>query len=338
MATEINEMENLTLTKDVGECQDSDDEAIEIRVITKDTKPKWIPYILICVMCMVVTAIIIAVATTINETRENSPDDIDYVLPNATVAIILNTDTFIAGDFVVDGMHYEFKSISNQTAQFIEFSRTNQDAVTGFIAFKLNHLHDSQLLFELYHVENNEIQISFIKFSKGVQISSENKTELDTFMQDIICEHFVELSVKLGSLNHTGPESPAIGDLHGFAQWIWQYESDMTTFKRDWVDLEYEFEKVNELILYSSGDKSVKLNGGHRSLLAGCTIQNSVVCDNDVLESVVKDVLVGHGFVVIVNVGLDVSSMIEYVVKMDGLIIVVLTHSGLNVMDLDHAE
>eukprot|EP01084_Bolivina_argentea_P149751 261581_1 len=298
MKAENDELQNLTHTNNVVEAAETDDEAEEVenmvRVIThKDDKPKQTKYgaISVCVsigIVIIVTLLIYMSKSATSKSHASSEigsNEVDWILPNVTVVILTDTDTSITGELLVSNAHYEFKSISNKTAEYIEFIKIdiNDQTVNSHIGFRINHLNHSKLVFELYDYDsvNNLTSVMVFELTRvQLKLDVHHTKLLDSFMQDVLGEHFIELSIKLGSLNYTGSKNHAIQDLHGFAIWIWKYES---TDK--WVDFRKEFEKVNELLSNSSYEQSHALgsnndNDGQRKLLGNCG-SPFVYCNND---------------------------------------------------------
>ena len=215
---------NEPLTKETEE----KGEMIEVSKQTHGNRKKAMVICLTAVIMVVIVSLfaVFMNMSTVAEDNDEIMDDENGVLPNTTFKLASNTNVMIAGEFIADGTRYEFKSVSNETSEFIEFMVIGADNAEAldFTGFRFSHFNASNsLLFELYTPKNDGSLNIEIAENKS---PSNNTQILELFIQDIICFHFVELSLKLGSLGYVGSDSHAIHDIHSFAQWIFKHESD----------------------------------------------------------------------------------------------------------------
>jgi hypothetical protein len=161
------------------------------------------------------------------------------------LGVTTNTDTTIRGEFVVadeQTVRYEFVSISNSSTEYIEFQTTSV-LFAEWRGFKIYHLHEDDITMELVHVEDAP---HTIRIGRARNMSAAETATLESFLGTLLCEHFVELSIKLGAMGYTGELNQAVQDIHRFALWIWIVAAaDGNIDISQWVDLDEEFEKVN---------------------------------------------------------------------------------------------
>eukprot|EP01084_Bolivina_argentea_P164080 285312_1 len=226
-----------------------------VRIIQPKKAYYWCSfrYIALTVIVIILIAAIICGIYIHNITTPTNEQVTDYVLPNTTLTIISNHDTMITGQFIIDNeIKYNFVSISNNSIKYIEFQQISQLSITNqqWNGFKIYHVDNKQLTIELIS-SNNKPYTIIMDHSKN-NISSNEVQLLESFLSNILCQHFVELSVKLGSIGYFGQTNHAIEDIHRFAQWIWSVTLDNKNIDNSqWVDLREEFEKVNRMAINS---------------------------------------------------------------------------------------
>ena len=241
------ETQNLTNLNTDGKQEESDYDDEEddniVRVITPNgSKQKWIKsgLIAMCILITVITIVTVSIYNTnvLHKSNNNEVAPInmdDYVLANATVIISSNTTSSIAGAFLVDEKHYEFKSVSKETSEFIEFVNINDERNDGWIGFKISYLNKSKISFEFYSWQSDAMNVQMVEITKHTTASRNETKLLDIFFEDLLCEHFVELSVKLGVKRYTGSQSHAIEDIHRLAEWIWKFKAAEAIQSGNWV-------------------------------------------------------------------------------------------------------
>jgi len=172
-----------------------------------------------------------------------------YVLPNTTVTVLEDTNSSIKGECIVNEIRYEFASISRT----LTFKTMDDESIDGvWSGFTLNNEDESILEMNLFALNDSVYTIEF------VEDLSVNTNLLEVFMKELLAEHYVEMTVKLGSMGYIGTNGQHIQNLHRFAKWIWQYEATEDAergviFQNDeWEDISEEFEKVNAIVSASN--------------------------------------------------------------------------------------
>eukprot|EP00484_Ammonia_sp_Unknown_P004170 CAMPEP_0197075094 /NCGR_PEP_ID=MMETSP1384-20130603/211437_1 /TAXON_ID=29189 /ORGANISM="Ammonia sp." /LENGTH=333 /DNA_ID=CAMNT_0042513937 /DNA_START=57 /DNA_END=1059 /DNA_ORIENTATION=- len=322
--TEALHSENVVLTDD-----DSDNDGDgAVRVIQQSAwkRSQIIKWCLFAALATVLLVGVVAALALLFDGSEatsdvlNAPDSIDnYVLPNTTLSVTINTDTTIKGEFVVtdvEKISYDFVSISNSSAEYIEFQTTSV-LFAEWRGFKIYHLHEDDITMQLFDAAGAPYTI---RIGRARNMSDSETATLESFLSNLVCEHFVELSIKLGAVGYLGDSNQAIQDIHRFALWIWNVvASDGNIDISQWVDLDEEFEKVNtvnaaskkagvrvqnmeQLMIHSSSEVSSWNTGKKYWEIVALRL---VIATIRALECVEKAVVAGPACAEIVSVGGD---------------------------------
>ena len=232
--------------------------------------------------------------------RQNRNNLVDYVLSNTTLDILVDTDTTLEGEFLVNSTYYEF-SAEFSSLSFIQITNDPNAHRMGFTVVDYN---ESDPMFVLEHLHENGSVYS----TEVTPDEPANITVIDMLMSSILVEHFIELSIKLGGAGYLGPNGQHIGDLHRFAQWMYRYKmkiiSQMDHFSDDDLytfevmdNLTEDFEKVNaivsasanaghwvtsmeELVSYTSSEYTAPRSSSGRNLLESYYCNYIGMCDN----------------------------------------------------------
>jgi len=212
----------------------------------------------------------------------NSKDLNNYVFPNMSLVILVNTETSIQGECTVNDIRYEFAA-DLESLSFMEMD-------TEPLGFTMNFHNDTVPRFALSFFDGHGV----IYTEEVSPDHPANVSVLDVFMRSVVANHFVELSAKLGGAGYIGPRGQHLQNVHRFAQWIYQYETKQMEYDdlmvdEQWDNMTVEFEKVNaivsasakagywiqsmdDLLVFTSDEYSTprgRVSGG-RSLLGNC--------------------------------------------------------------------
>lgn len=230
-----------------------------VRVITKHNDPsKQSSRKLAVVKTIVcVTTILAALATYFYfsydshvdaQPSSDSKNLVNYVFPNTSLIVLLDTDTAIQGEFTVNNIRYEFAA----DLESLSFMEMDSDPM----GLTMNFHNDTSPKFVLsfFAAQGMVYREYTTEVSPG---HPANESVLDRFMRSVVAEHFVELSAKLGGTGYIGPHGQHLQNVHRFAQWIYQYETEQMEYDdslvdEQWENMTEEFEKVNAIVSASA--------------------------------------------------------------------------------------
>jgi hypothetical protein len=201
-----------------------------------------------------------------------------YVLSATTLVVDKYLDDEISGTFVVGDSKYNWKSMITDVSEAIHFE-----------SFSITHNHDKE------DTITYVLPTKTVVVSSEIEIDDETRIAIEQFLTTEHSEHFVQFSVKLGSLGYIGSECNLVRNIHQAGKWMLKSMTEENQLRLQSAYLQEEVRRANDVISASRelghwpkdieemmGTKSLStsiLSATSRSLLGNCVMESK--CDNE---------------------------------------------------------